>query len=91
MSKGLPIKFDLSGTVKSTIKVHASTGWIDESNTTMELTGNGEVKDNPKTPGGLTIPMVMTTETKVEGKYLSGQCIFTAYTAVSGRMASMAR
>ncbi len=68
MSKGLPIKFDLSGTVKSTIKVHASTGWIDESNTTMELTGNGEVKDNPKTPGGLTIPMVMTTETKVEGK-----------------------
>ena len=56
---GMPTRYDLSGTMISTIKIDSNTGWTIEANINQELGGNVEIKDNPNLPGGMTIPMKM--------------------------------
>lgn len=54
---GMPARYNLTGTMNSTIKVDTKTGWILEASINQLMSGNAEIKDNPKLPGGLTIPM----------------------------------
>jgi hypothetical protein len=59
---GMPVKYDLSGTMNSTIKVDNETGWVIESKINEKINGSAQIKDNPKLPGGLTIPMIFETK-----------------------------
>jgi hypothetical protein len=59
---GLPMKYNLSGTTLTDIKVNKSTGWISEVKLKQLMSGNIEILDNPQMPGGMTIPMTFNTE-----------------------------
>ncbi|HTS43010.1 MAG TPA: DUF6263 family protein [Puia sp.] len=61
-SNGMPIKYNLTGNMNSTIKVDNKTGWVIESKVIEAVSGTAEIKDNPKVPGGLIIPMSIDTE-----------------------------
>jgi len=67
-SNGMPIKYNLTGNMNSEIKVDNKTGWIIESKVNQTITGTAEIKDSPKTPGGLTIPMTIETEMTFSSK-----------------------
>ena len=54
---GMPARYDLTGTMNSTLKVDVKTGWIIEAKVNQSMSGNAEIKENPNLPGGLTIPM----------------------------------
>ncbi len=58
---GLLMKYELSGTVLTDIKVNKQTGWISEVNVRQLMSGNIQISDNPKMPGGMTIPMTFNT------------------------------
>jgi hypothetical protein len=65
---GIPMRYQLEGTTLTDIKLDKKTGWIIELNLKQLMEGNIEVKDNPKLPGGMTIPMSFTTEITTTGK-----------------------
>jgi hypothetical protein len=67
-SNGMPLKFDLTGTMSSDIKISRNTGWISESKISQVITGNSQIKDNPNLPGGLIIPMTIKNEMIITDK-----------------------
>ncbi|HEY5462043.1 MAG TPA: DUF6263 family protein [Hanamia sp.] len=67
-TNGMPIKYDLAGTMTSEITVDKNTGWIVNAKVNQEINGNADVKDNPKMPGGLVIPMSIKNVTEIKGK-----------------------
>jgi hypothetical protein len=56
---GMPIKYDLQGTVVSDLKIDKKTGWIIEAKINQKIAGNAYIKENPKMQEGMVIPMVM--------------------------------
>jgi len=58
---GLPVKYNLNGTILTDIKINKRTGWISEVNVKQLISGNVEISDSPKVPGGMTIPMTFNT------------------------------
>jgi hypothetical protein len=54
---GMPAKYHLSGPTDAKIKMDSKTGWITEATIDQHLKGTLEIKDNPKIPGGISIPM----------------------------------
>jgi len=67
-SNGMPLKYDMSGTMSSEIKINRKRGWIIESKINQALKGTAQVKDNPQMPGGMTIPMTMNNEMTITEK-----------------------
>lgn len=65
---GLPATYRLSGVTDSKIKIDTRTGWISEATINQDLKGNIEIIDNPKVPGGMSIPMEIQSMTKVSNK-----------------------
>jgi uncharacterized protein DUF6263 len=65
---GMAAVYHLSGPTDSKIKIDTKTGWIIEAEIHQDLKGNVEIKDNPKIPGGITIPMELTAVSKVADK-----------------------
>jgi hypothetical protein len=65
---GMPAKYSINGTMLTDIKIDKKTGWIFEAKIRQLLDGNIEIIDNPKTPGGMTIPMIFNTEITTTGK-----------------------
>jgi hypothetical protein len=61
-TNGVPIRYRLSGFMQADIRIDKLTGWIKESRITQTITGNTEIKDSPKMPGGMVIPMNMRSE-----------------------------
>lgn len=59
---GMPTKYDLTGTLNSSLKVDNKTGWIIEAKINELISGTTEIKDNPNLPGGMTIPMSISTD-----------------------------
>lgn len=64
----MPLKYDMSGTMISEIKVNRKSGWVIESKINQTLKGTSQIKDNPKMPGGITIPMTMINEMTITDK-----------------------
>ncbi len=64
-ANGMPMRYDITGSMNSEIKVDKKTGWIIEANINQEMSGDAHIKENPQLPDGLTIPMVLTTKTKI--------------------------
>jgi len=61
-SNGMPMKYDLTGTMISEIKVDKNTGWIIEAKINQEIKGDAFIKENPQVPNGMKIPMTMINE-----------------------------
>ena len=61
-SNGMPMKYDLTGSMISEIKVDKETGWIIEANINQEIKGDAYIKENPQMPNGMKIPMIMKNE-----------------------------
>ncbi len=61
-SNGMPMKYDLTGSMRSEIKVDKNTGWIIEAKINQEIKGDAYIKENPQVPNGLKIPMTMINE-----------------------------
>ena len=61
-SNGMPMKYDLTGDMLSEIKIDKSSGWIIEAKIKQEIKGDVYVKDNPKIPNGMKIPMIMKND-----------------------------
>lgn len=61
-SNGMPVKYELTGSMTSEIKVDKNTGWIIEAKINQEIKGNAYIKENPQMPGGMKIPMRMINE-----------------------------
>lgn len=65
---GLPAVYNLSGTTISKIKIDSKSGWITEAEIKQHLKGTVDIKDNPQIPGGLSIPMEMTSVSDVSDR-----------------------
>ncbi len=61
-SNGMPLKYDLQGTMIDNITIDLKTGWIVEAKLTQSIKGTAEVKDNPQMPGGMIIPMTISNK-----------------------------
>jgi hypothetical protein len=62
---GMPVRYDLNGTQQSIIQVSRITGWVIEGRSDQMMQGVSHIKDCPKMPGGMSIPMVMKNETTI--------------------------
>jgi hypothetical protein len=60
-SNGMPLKYNLKGNMSSEIRADRQTGWIKEAKINQEIVGDAQIKDNPQVPGGMTIPMTITS------------------------------
>jgi hypothetical protein len=67
-SNGMALKYDLTGTMSSDIKISRNTGWMSDAKTSQIITGNSQIKDNPSFPGGMIIPMTMKNELVITDK-----------------------
>jgi hypothetical protein len=61
-TNGVPLRYLLSGFMQADIRVNKATGWVTESRITQTISGNTEIKANPKMPNGMTIPMNMRSD-----------------------------
>lgn len=59
---GMPAKYNLKGIMNSILKVDNKTGWIVDAKITQSISGNAEIKDNLKLPGGMIILMSFVTD-----------------------------
>jgi len=67
-SNGMPLKYDMTGTMTSNIKIDNKTGWTIDAEINQSIKGTAYVKGNPQMPGGMAIPMVMNNEMTISGK-----------------------
>ena len=58
-SNGMPLKYDMKGTMTSEIKINRKTGWVIESNTDQTIQGIAQIEKNPQMPEWMSIPMTM--------------------------------
>ncbi|MEM6298637.1 MAG: DUF6263 family protein [Bacteroidota bacterium] len=63
---GMPTKYNLSGTMKASYALAPETNWVMEGVIEQDFSGDVEIKDNPRIPGGMTIPMKTETKMTVE-------------------------
>ncbi len=61
-TNGMPLKYDLNGSMVAEIKIDKNTGWIVEAKMNQEIKGTAYIKENPQLPNGMTIPMTMLNE-----------------------------
>jgi hypothetical protein len=61
-TNGMPVKNNLDGFITAEIVLDKKTGWIKQSTITQTIYGNTEIKDNPKVPGGLVMPIDMRSD-----------------------------
>ena len=50
---GMQVKANMADSISSNFKVDSKTGWITEGTINEVMSGNSDIKDNPKFPGGL--------------------------------------
>jgi len=68
VSNGMPLKYDMAGTMTSDIRIDKNSGWILIAKIGQSIKGTAYVKDNPQTPGGMAIPMTMNTDMTISEK-----------------------
>lgn len=67
-SNGMPMRYNLAGTMTSTIRVNRKTGWIVDAKINQKIQGTAEIKENPKLPQGMIIPMALESELNITDK-----------------------
>lgn len=58
-NNGMQMKYNMTGTMTSEIKVDKTTGWVREANLKQEMQGTTTVKANAQMPNDMQIPMTM--------------------------------
>lgn len=61
-SNGMPLKYDMTGTMTSDITIDKTTGWVLSAKIDQTMKGTAYIKDNPQLPGGMAIPMTINNE-----------------------------
>jgi len=64
----MPVKYNLNGSLVSDIRVDKATGWISEMKLKQIMMGDMQILDNPKVPGGMTVPLSFNTEAVTTSK-----------------------
>lgn len=64
----IPMKYDLSGTMTSTIKLAKKTGWIHDASIKQSMSGKVIFSDSPQMPGGMEVPMSMDSDIAIADK-----------------------
>lgn len=64
---GMQVRSDLTGTMQSTYKIDKITGWIIDGKAEQQIKGESYIKDSEMMPGGLTMPMLVTSKTIITG------------------------
>jgi len=59
---GMPTKYTVNGTSQYDLKIDKESGWISEARINQVIKGSVEIRDNPKMPGGIVIPMTITDD-----------------------------
>lgn len=59
---GLSISYYLSGTTISYITIDKATGWISQVKSKQAMKGTMRIPDDPQVPGGMTIPLTVSTD-----------------------------
>ena len=67
-SNGMPMKFDLKGTMTSQLTIDKATGWIVEATINQDIQGDVYIKESPQMPNGMKIPMTMVSEMIIKDK-----------------------
>ena len=65
---GMPVKYNLNGSLVSDIRVDKATGWISEMKLKQILMGDMQILDNPQVPGGMTVPLSFNTDAVTTSK-----------------------
>lgn len=61
-TNGMSVKYDLTGSMLSEIKIDKNTGWIIEAKVSQEIKGDTHIKKNTQMPDGMKIPITMSNE-----------------------------
>lgn len=64
-TNGVPMRFDMKGSMISDIKADRKSGWIIEATFTQEVKGDAYMKPNSVLPEGLKMPMSISNVTKM--------------------------
>ena len=64
---GMAMKYNLTGTLISDITVDKVTGWVTSLKLNEIMKGEIDIQDNPKIPGGLTMPITITSNQVTTG------------------------
>lgn len=67
VTNGMEMKFNLTGTMTSDIKIDKTSGWVLEAKTIQDIGGDSHVKGNDQMPDGITILMKIKSEMKSLG------------------------
>lgn len=62
------LRMDLEGTMLSSIKVDAVTGWIIAANFNQNIQGNSVIQPSDDMPEGMSIPMKLVSNIEIKGK-----------------------
>jgi hypothetical protein len=62
------MKYNVTGTSTYEVKLDKTTGWASEVKINQAIKGDVLIKDNPKVPGGMTIPLTLTDEQLITDK-----------------------
>ncbi|HWZ02871.1 MAG TPA: DUF6263 family protein [Mucilaginibacter sp.] len=65
---GMPVVYNLNGGMMTDIKIDKKTGWINQVTLKQLIAGEVDIMDNPKMPGGMTIPMMFSAEVGITNK-----------------------
>jgi len=61
-TNGIPLKYDLKGTMISDIKINRKSGWIMSAKISQSIKGTAFVQDSPRMPGGMSIPITVNND-----------------------------
>ena len=64
-TNGMMMKYNLSGTMNSTIKADKKSRWIQEARTEQTVKGNSIIQANEQIPQDMNIPMTITSVTEI--------------------------
>lgn len=67
-SNGVKMKYDLTGTMTSKIKIDKNTGWIIEAMINQNIAGDAFMMENPQMPNGMKIPISMLNNMIIKNK-----------------------
>jgi len=65
---GMPAKYNLNGGLMADVIIDRKTGWITRLTLKQLIEGEIDILDNPKIPGGTTIPMMFNTVVSITNK-----------------------
>jgi len=64
---GMPVKYNLNGSLISDIRLNKTTGWPSSIRTTQLMVGDMQIQDNQQLPGGMSIPVSFNTDVTISG------------------------